>query len=522
MIRKESIALAENIAVAIHGEALVPSSDILMGLNDVSYGAITYSANWREELIEVTTNLSPHTAVVEAGATRFAEIIRGGFDMVKTYGVPLASAIADGVSILYTPNQLADMSNGQLKIRFANIDHPFFNSSIYPTEVKNKALGFDSIGLDVLKSLEFKYPDSAELKEYLATSHPEVLEIINSKETSLESAFYSLHSTDELDRMFLKHGDAYNFTRVKSIDIDLLLAMYIVISKMYSADKPCPWLEKGSLQEYREWVEIMWNGLTTYLIALRNTMTTYRARKLVVVDNKSPELVDYVPNERLGVSVKVVSGDVTAYFTNDVVREAETNGVALADVVLASIYSRLSTGTALGLIDLLGSKTGVQEQLSAYHGMLHNSLDEKAYDYFVKSSLQAIAKFVIDNPAAQEALTRTVNDQDSSVLTIIRERLTDDIDKLYYLFANEQKRVSGDAEISVVEAGSPDPYRESCINTVLKTKLVPIFLRLLGCDLAAEILELTYHTSEVEDNLHGMRERMHGALIEFIASKLLV
>lgn len=520
MIRKESIALAENIAVAIRDDAAVLPSELLDGLNGVSYGALPYSGNWREELVDVTANLSPHTDVMEAGSERLAEIIRGGFDMVKTYGVPLASAIAEGVSILYTPNQLSDMSSGQLRIRFANIDHPFFNSSIYPTEVKNKALGFDSVGLDTLKNLEFKYTDKEELKEYLATSHPEVLEIINSKEASLESSFYNLSSLEELGRMFLKQGEAFNFTRVKSIEIETLLQMYILISKMYASDKPCPWLTKGSLEEYREWTNVLWNGLTAYLIALRAAMNIYRARKLVVVDNKTPELTDYTPNERLGVAVKVISGDVTVYYTNDVVREAESNGVALHDVVLASIYSRLTSENAVGLGQLLASKTLVSEQLSAYHGLLHNSLDGKSYDYFVKSSLQAIAKFVIDNPAAQEALVRTTGDNGSSVQTIIREALHSDIDKLYYLFASEKKVV--DNEIAAApEPGGVDLYRESCINTVLKTKLVPIFLRLLGCGLAAEILELTYHTSEVEDNLHGMRERMHGALIEFIASKLL-
>jgi len=519
MIRKESIALGENIAIGMAEDAVVPSSPLLMGLNEESYGALGYSDNWRAEIVEVTSEVTSHTAVLEAGSDRMAEIIRGGFEMVKTYGVPLASAIADAVSILYTPNQLSRLSSGELRIRFANIDHPFFNSAIFPTEVKNKALGFDSIGLDVIKRLEFKYADSDEIKEYLATNHPEVLQIINSKEGSLEYAFYGLTNLEELGNMFFHSGEAYNFTRIKSIDIDNLLKSYIVISKMYSSEQPVPWLEKGSLADYREFVELLWNGLTAYLITLKSTMNLYRGRKLVVADNVTPSLSDYTPNEELGVVVKVVSGDVTAYFTNECVKEAEANGVALADVILAALYSRLATGESLGLVELLGNKAKVQEVLGNYHSLLHNSLDAKSYEYFVSSSLRAIAKFVNENPAAQEALVRTSGDSDTSVLTQIREALTSDIDKLYYLFANEKRTF--DNEVAITSDGSPDPYRETCVDTVLKTKLVPIFLRLLGCELAADILELTFVTAEVEDNLHGKRERMHGALIEFLASKML-
>lgn len=519
MIRKENIALAESIAVALHPDAEVKPSDMLLGLIDQSYGALPYTDQWRAEVAEVTGEITSHTPILEVSTTRMAEIIRGAFEMVKTYGVPLAGAIADSVAVLYTPNQLHNMSTNELTMNFANIDHPFFNSSIYPTEVRNKSLSFSGVGLDVLKRLEFGYASEDEVKKYLKTDHPDINEIVNSKEYDLSSTLWAMTYPDQLGHLFHKNGEGFDFTRIRSIDIDQLLKMYVLASKMFSNSEPAPFLVKGSLADYREFVELIWNGLTAYLITLKKSMELYRGRKLVIVDNEPVSMVDYMPNEALDAKLKVVGGNVTIYFTNEVIKEAEANGVAMADVVMTALYAR-ANGRNVGLLDLVHDKNAVQALLTEYHGGLHATLEKKSYDYFQSSSLRAIAKFIVEHPAAQEALTRTVGDTDSSVLSIVRQKLADDIDKLYYLFSSEMKNDNSYGEVAVSESGE-SPYRIKCIDIVLKTTLVPVFLRLLGCDLAAEIVELTFVKVEVEDNLHGKRERLHGALIELLASKLL-
>ena len=516
MISRDSIALAENIAVAM-GDTVVQPTDILAGLNEESYGALPYTEHWRDQLVDVTGNITAHTVIKDAATTRLAEIIRGAFEMVKTYGVPLAGEIANAAAVLYTPERLSELATRSLRIQYANVDDPFFNSSIYPTSVRNTALSFTGVSFDVLKKLSFNWVTNETLKEYLNTSHPEILAIIDSTDSDLSWAMENMSNLDNLSRLFVcSEGGAFDFTQIKSININLLLKMYILISKMYASNSPVEWLSKGSLEDYREYVELMWNALTTYLIALKKIMEIYRSRKLVMVENTASSLASHMPNESLGVTVKVIEADITVYYTFEALKEVEGYGMALSDMVMASLYARM-TGRTVGLTDLLGNKTLCQELIGAYTSTLHNAMEAKSYDYFMSATLKAIAKFITDRPAAQEALVRATGDENSSTLTIVRERLKSDIDKMYYLFSASQAKVT--YEVSL--APSEDTYRNACIDTVLQTRLVPTFLRLLGCDLAAEIIEITFVTQAGEENLIGQRQRVHGALIEMLAGKLL-
>lgn len=518
MISRDSIALAENIAAHLGADQVVPASPLLAGLNEESYGALAYTPEgWREQIADVTGDTTSHSVVMEAGTTRMAEIIRGSFEMVKTYGIPLATAIADGVSLLYTPERLSGLSSRELCIRFANVDDPFFHSSIYPTEVRNTALNFDGIGLEVLERLEFNWVNGETIKEFLATSHPEVLAIIDNKDCSMEYAAEVLTGLGQLkDKFHCTEGGAFDFTRVKSIDINLIMKMYIIASKMYASEKPVDWLMKGSLEDYRAFVELIWNGLTVYLINLKKIAEIYRGRKLTIVDNKSIDMVTITPSEELGVALKVLSADVIVYFTNEVLKEAEGLGVSLADVVIACLLARVS-GKNVAPTDMLANKELVQEVLGTYHSSLHNSMEGRSHEYFHESALRAMAKFVTENEAAQQALMKTTGGDGTSVLTLIREGMSNDIEKLFHLFSSGNNTYSGGAEI---RTDGTSPERERCITAVLQTKVVPNFLRLLGCDLAAEILEITYVSQEVEDNLVGQRQRLHAALIEMLAGKL--
>lgn len=515
MITRDSIALAENIAVMM-GEASVTGTELLQGLVEESYGALPYSDNWRKEIGEVTGETTSHTMIIDAASTRLAEIIRGAFGMVKTYGVPMARAIADGASILYTPKRLQELANGELTIRYANIDDPFFNSSIYPTEVTNKALSFTGVSFDIPDKLNFDYVSDDDLLAFVDTNHPDVRAILDSKESSMGAAFNAMTSQDALAYMFHSTNGAYDFTRVKSIEINKLLKMYVLISKMHAQSEPVTWLLKGNLQDYREFVETMWGALTTYLIVLKRTMELYRARKLVLVDNEPVKLAEIVPNETLGVKLKVLSGDVTVYYTFETIQLVESKGMALSDIICARLYGSL-TGKDVGLVDLLEDKDRQLGLLADYHSTLNTAMDTQAHTYFIKASLQAIAKFVNEHPAAREALVAATGDKDSSIQTIIRERMESDIDKLYYVFASGQKELLSD---DLASESGVDASRDACIDTILQTRLVPTFLRLLGCDLAAEIIEITFVQQVGEDNLIDQRSRLHGALIEMLAGKL--
>ncbi|MNM18506.1 hypothetical protein D3C81_287990 [compost metagenome] len=519
MISKDSIALAENIAVAIPSGLTVPESALLTGLNSVSHGAFPYNENFRDQIVDVTSNVTDHTEVMGHATTRMAEIIRGAFEMVKTYGVPLGTAIAADLDIIYSPRDLRQIGQNNLEIKFANIDDPFFESSIYPTvaQIKNTQLSFNSIGLEVLERLEFNtWPSVEVLRDFINTKHPEVLGIIEDTDECLGSAFEALTHMGALKGVFATSGNAtVDFTQIKSVRINLLLKMYVLIGAMYLNDQPFS-LEKGSLEDYRSYVGLMYSGITTYLVNLKRVVEQYRARKIVLVANEQPKLIDFTPHGAKH-SIKVIKGNVTVFYTNEAMSIAEQNGVSLADATLAWTFG-MAVGRAQGLLDLLQNKAATEELTGEYYGTIHQIMDGKAATIFQTSALSSATKFVNERPQLREALQLTLNDENASTATLLEKHLGAEIEKLYFLFAKAK-----DVQTSSGGSGVPigDDYKTRCIDAIMKTKLIPNFLALLGCELASEILELTFVRSESEDNLRSKRERLHNACIELLASKLL-
>lgn len=517
MISKDSIALAENIAVAIPEGVTVPESALLAGLNSVSHGAFPYNDNFRDQIVDVTSNVTEHTEVMQHATTRMAEIIRGAFDMVKTYGVPLGNAIAADLDLIYSAKDLRYIAQGNLEVKYANIDDPFFDSSIYPTlaQVKNTQLAFNSVSLDVLQRLEFNtWPSVEVLRDFINTKHPEVLSIIEDPDECLGNAFECLSSVAGLRSVFVNNGGlVFDFTQVKSVRINLLLKMYVLIGAMYLSEQPFS-LEKGSLEEYRQYVELLYSGITTYLVQLKRVVESYRARKAVLVVNEQPKLIDHTP-VNASHSVKVLKGCVTVFYSNEAMALAEQHGVSLADCAFAWVYG-MATGRPQGLLDLLQSKEKVDELTGEYHGAIHQIMEGKASAIFQASALASAAKFVNERPQLREALAATLGNENASSATLLDKHLASEVEKLYALFAAAKENPSG-------AGGAPvsDDYKARCLDAIMKTKLIPNFLGLIGCELASEILELTFVRTESEDNLRDKRERLHAAVIELLASKLL-
>lgn len=518
MINKHSIALGENIAVGIPTGVLVQGSEIIQALNGESYGALPYTEQFREQIIEVTRDTTSHTEMMGVASSALAETVRGAFEMLKTYGVPLATAIGSGLGVIYSAGALRSLATSRVAINFSNIDDPFFDSAIYPTEgqVVNKALSFSNVSLDVLKRLEFDWASETSVREFIASTHPEIGQILDSKEAALDYATHVLGSLEALGGVFERDNETvFDFTRIKSVRINLLLKMYVVLTKMRASSTPAPWLLKGSLEDYRSYVELLWNALTTYLVQLKKVVQNYKARKIVLVPMGRVGMVEFTPPEVKGTVLKVLSGEITVYYTNEVMAMAERAGNSLMECVIAATYANSNPPGAPSILSLVEDKALTTEITSRYYSGLHNTMDAKARTVFIESTLESMVKFINERPAAKQALYARAGDDGASVYTLIHGALIDDIDKLYHLYAATCKE-------DRYAVDSDDHERASQLaDVVLKTDLVPKFLRLLGCDMAAEIIELTFVRQEVEDNLSGKRERLHGALITLLAKKLL-
>lgn len=519
MLSKDDLILAQLIASGLPENYEVKASGIIAGLNEVSYAVSPYApAALVDQAMEVTQNLTPHSDVMELATTEMAKVVRGAFDMVKTYGVPMALAIADGVSCLYSVDSVLRTIRSELNIKYVNVDDPMFNLGIYPLQVASKSLSFEAVNFGMLERLKFGYVGDSELIEWIGSKHPEIVAVLDDKSTSVYSALYSMTNLDGLRDIFkVMNNGQINFADIKNIDVPLLMKMFVIASKMFMTDKPVPWLEEGSLEDYREFTSLIWNGLSRYLINLKEFTNMYRAREIVVTDVEPVRYKEITPHEALGVKVNVVEGKVLVFYTTAIMRAITESGTAISDVTVAYLYSRVK-GQSFSLKELANNKIRVSELMAQYVAEVSGVIHGRAQEVFCESAAVAIAKFIDSNEAAKEAMYNALNDRGSMVATVVRKRMGAAINKLYSIYST---RV-GNYEDQLVEADAGaqsmiGERKKECLNVILSTDIVPVFLNLLGCNMAAAIIAATYVTQDKAFSAVDERKQLHCALIQVMA-----
>lgn len=523
MLTKEDLILGQLIAGGLPPDQAVNPSGIIAGLNEESYGVSPYSSvGFLDQVRDVTSEMTAHSEIMDMATTEMAKVIRGAFDMVKTYGVPMALAIADGVSCLYSQDSIRSTLRYELKTQYVCVDDPLFHLGIYPVQVANKALSFNSVNFGMLGRLQFDCFANLSLMDFVDSKHPEIVKVMKDQGVSDYQVLNSLTTLEGIREIFTIKGNALvDFTETRTIDLPRLMKMFVVISKMYMADKPPVYLTEGSLEDYREFVNLMWNGISRYLINLKDFVKTYRSREIVLVDQGPVRYTSITPNEALGVKVNVVEGKVLVYYTEAIMKTITSSETSISDVVLAYLYARVS-GQNFSLRELADDKLKVNNLLSAYLEEVSGVINRAAQKVFCDGAAIAIARFIESQPAAREALYRTVGENGSLVPTLVRNRLGSAISQLYETYNREMTK--RDKDLATIDSSEGEyssslvgERRKHCIEIILSTDIVPVFLNLLGCDMAASIIAATYVTQDKVFTSVDEREQLHLALIKVLA-----
>lgn len=504
MIRPSSIALAEAIAVAVNTDNVIEVKPLIAGLNSESHGSAMYQEDFRNEIVKVTTDITAHTPFLDLTSDRLAESLRNGLDMITTYGVPFAKAIAGEVGMLYTKSRLQQIVFGQLNYDFVNVDDPFFDSPIFPTEVKNSALGYEGVSLAVLRRLEFNYPTDEDILKYINSEHPDIVEIVNDTEYELGAAANMVFDEHSLTQNFVNRDMVFDFTKIKSMEINRLLKMYVIVSKMYASEEPAPWLAKGSLTDYREYVNLLWNGLTRYLISLKEIALAYKSRVVAMMDLK-PVTVGVHPRADFD-TARFLQGSVRIFYTNQALETVEKAGISFSEWLIACLWSRFNKAD-IAIVDLLSDAAAVNKWADEYYRSVNDALIVKARSAFVKSAALAGVRFMHIAPLLRDRVDE-LRDQNQMADDWFTNSLLGEYEKAYYQVAAV---LNGDSSEVASEAdGNPT------LDALLAGSLVPAFLRIVKCDTAAAIIEHTYVTGEAKETPERQRERLHEALIKII------
>lgn len=511
MIRKESLGIAEIILTG--GGSLNPSS-IIQGLNNLSYGSLQYTnESWKEGVLCVTED-NEHSAILEATSTRLAEIIRATMDTIKDYGVPVAAKVIAGTKILYSPGELRNAANGSLHIQYTNVDDPFFNSDLFPTAVRDQVLTYTAIDLSVGEGLEFNYPSREQIETFMDSNHPDILEVMNNPEEDTLFVAEMIGNKHMLADMFVTNSEnSFNFQKVKEVRVGRLLKLYTILTKMYHSDQPVPWLGKGDLKAYRAYVNLLWNGVTAYLLQLKNVITAYRRQKLVLVQERP---VAFNGSNAIIMNsykkAKILTGSVKVFYTNDMLESITRDNLGFQELIVGYYYGSLS-GKNVDLMAAITNPVRMGELAKQYYADVHNTLLQDGYEGFIKDGLKAIHEFIQEHENVRERVLENSTKRGIVYDTWLTSNFRQELGAAFHQIA---QRCPNDMAI-IGEGDNPDGDR---VDVLMETQLVPKFLRAIGCNLAADLITATF-IQTTEDNVGDKRERMAVAVVDLIIDKCL-
>lgn len=509
MIRQSSIALAELIAVADPG---FRPSQIIQGLNGVSHGLEPYGEQFRNEIVEVTgSSESEHTTIIEAAGLRVGEIVRGALDNISAYGKPLALAIGQKAEVCYSKSALRSIAGQYFKHQFIWLDDPFFDSASYPTEVKDKTFMYNNVGLQALTRLDFEYPTNDQVLAFVDSNHADVVEIMRERDTSAARAAHCLTDMESLESLFVKSGGGnFDFSRVKQLDSEQILKMYVVLTKMYTSEDLVPWLKAGTIEDYREFVITMWNALTCHMVNLRSVIKAYRSNRLTVVDNGPVRLVDGKGDEQAG--ARFIEADAMVFYTDSAMETISAGGGSLTECLMGYYWERLLGGTS-SATDILVAPGKYQAKSQEYFSHVHEKLTVHAKGRFISTGLTAITDFIVTNENLGERLSEVRGQTGELLGTWVRNNFEKELERCFRGVLGSGYDFGGIVS-EHDEAGSMTTH-------VMASQIVPKFLTLLKCDLAAEILTRTYHECHGAATPEEQRERLTVAVIQTITGMCL-
>lgn len=483
MLTKGSLQLGE----LFYGKELKQPTDLLQGLVNVSLSTISYTDNYKEE-VEEATQENDHTLILSELSTRLAEIFRQSLNEIKAYGIPFAKRVATSIfDEIYV-----DTVPSNLYIHYIDVSNPFFDSPIYPSKVKDESMTWTNIDLSVINQLEFNTEVSGnEISQFVNSKHPDVVKLLKAV-VSGQAIGYFFTKTG-IEDLFRGSINNINFGKVNNqiTPVETILSLYTVVTKMFVSEDPAPWLVKGSLQDYRAFVNLLYNGMTKQLINLRQYCKAQAARKLVVVPISEPSLLG---DGSFG-------GEIVVFHTREVLNDAIRNSVNLREAISGGVVARLkgeAEGAGCVPNDLLNNLYTYVRKYNNYKENFTRVRLEKAKQNALPLVVNSIVRFVTERPALNKTLSDKANAVGVLLNTFVVSNLNTELNTVLY------------KTLPLVKDGS-DNY-EAALEVILQSNLVENFMRLLGNTLAADIIKQTTVTVE-EDHLVDQRERLTVAVV---------
>lgn len=511
MISKNSLMLAE----MLDGVVLPETTDVIHGLNNVSLGAFPYTGDYKNEIVQVTAG--QHTDVMEQVADKLASILRQAQYEIRDIALPIAKRVADVASELTVNNHVAvnSLIDGSTNVVMMNVDDPFFNSPLYPTEVSNTMMSFRSANLGVVRRLSFDAPTDEEVLAFINTGHPEVSRILAACEDGCGLSTTAVDLTTPAKSFAAKENDGSGSLIVdfgvvqnkENLDVSRLLTMYVLITKMKTSEDPVSWLKVGSLADYREYVNLMWNGMTQYLIVLKQFCAAYASRGIVLNNVENSKLKDVN-------GIRVVTCDATVYYTSEALQQLIEEGFSLRELIIGSIWHKL-TGTQMSWVtgaDLLTNAGERQQWYNGYVSYLREEIEKNSLDLFLTQAPKVLTESIRGDSVLFPVFENLVGEKGELVETFVTREFKEALRSAHVTIRQLIKESGTD-----FLTASEEDRKATVLGFFLHTGFVAHFLRTTGSTLSADIVEKTNRVvSREEDNIANKRCNITVALIDVI------
>jgi hypothetical protein len=282
---------------------------------------------------------------------------------------------------------------------------------------------------------------------------------------------------------------------------------------MYTDDDPVKWLVKGSLTDYREYVSTLWNGLTRYLIGLKQIANAY-VHRTVAIGEMEPVTISSHENPDYS-GARFMAGNVQVFYSNQALAMLEKNGISFNEWLIALLYSRFNGGS-LEPVPLLSDPIRVREGANAYYNSINSALTQRAQQVFVKTAQERALRYIYETPALKARMLQLVPAEGLPEVWF-NEQMGLEYEKAYHTVAKAIMQAEHEADISTTR-DTISPVSPSVLiqEALLSSTLVPTFLRAMNCNMAASIVEETFITGDGSDNIVDKRQRLHVSLIKLI------
>lgn len=504
MITKKSLIISEAMALNTEKVLLAEAGPVIAGLTELSYDAIPYGENYRDEIVESTLQNTEHNEIMEATTTALADLVKNAYGQINRYGIGYLEAMKNGLIDHVWNRDYWEVATGNLNAKFICIDNDFFTSLVYPTEVRNTTLNFSNVDLSEVRKLGISSPSDEELTEWMKSGHPDINKVLENADCTLYQALTGVFDENILKELFHYNDATFNFSQVKTLDLNAIFQMYFVVTKMYGSEDPIKWLNKGSLTEYRNYISLLWNGLTRYLIQLKAYCEILRNRSIVVVENKKPkiELVNIREGVGAQFTYEVLTGDVVVTYSEAAIKVLEANNYSLTDWMMARILTNNGRGPRdVDNISLMSSSVA-EDVNSSFVGR-------------VKEVMVNNKRIICD--AAWKSLTISFVNSIPELVELANGKTTKGIaGERIVTTMMEQDDIRWGYHIAYLSESHPEM---EIGDVIMASGIVTAFLRAIDCRIAADILKGTEENA-YEDKAVDKRKRLHMAIIDVLVNRL--